>query len=508
MSAERASENGETDTVNTLTHGPSATSRVLGCWLGKSIGGTLGLPAEGLTGRLEYTFYDPVPTSAPPNDDLELQLVWLHMVEQLGPGAQLTREEFAQAWLTHIHYMWDEYGICRWNLRRGVPAAACGTFENWFASGMGSPIRSEFWACLFPGDPVGAAHYAGLDASLDHGREGIAGEVYLAVLQSLLLGGESLAEALPQALAAIPDTSETARALRLVHAAYADGVDLWACRDQLLGHHRHENFTHAPLNLGLILWALLYGEGDFSQTILHAVNGGYDTDCTCATAGAVLGMLYGAEGIPEKWCEPIGNGVYLGPGILGIQAPGTLEELTERTLALRGKLALPPQASTASISDLTREQELAQPSLAELPGTIEMLPADNGAPVPWANGQLPTGVKAAGGATWTLRKTSAEPLALVALARQGMRLQIGEQFVHECPAGLPFVPAPHRCPTPATAVLDLPPGNYPVRLELFSREPAQEACLILTESNFHLIPWDGTELPHRPQLAPQTHKPS
>ena len=96
----------------------SFADRVFGCWLGKSIGGTLGLPAEGRPGPLNFSFYDPVPTSAPPNDDLELQLVWLHLLEQR--GFALTQRDLADAWLAHIHYMWDEYGRCRWNLRRGV----------------------------------------------------------------------------------------------------------------------------------------------------------------------------------------------------------------------------------------------------------------------------------------------------------------------------------------------------------------------------------------------------
>ena len=60
---------------------PDLKSRILGCWMGKSIGGTLGLPYEGKMERLYLTFYDPVPTVAPPNDDLELQLVWLHLAE-------------------------------------------------------------------------------------------------------------------------------------------------------------------------------------------------------------------------------------------------------------------------------------------------------------------------------------------------------------------------------------------------------------------------------------------
>jgi ADP-ribosylglycohydrolase len=169
----------------------SMESRVLGCWRGKSAGGTLGLPAEGKTERQAYTFYDPIPTVVPPNDDLELQLVWLDRIENhRGP---LTIETIADAWLAHIHYMWDEYGRARWNLRRGVPAALTGVHENPFASGMGSPIRSEIWAIVAAGKPDLAENFARLDSMIDHGSEGIAGEVFFAVLQSLILGGAALA---------------------------------------------------------------------------------------------------------------------------------------------------------------------------------------------------------------------------------------------------------------------------------------------------------------------------
>ena len=241
---------------HTFSSSPSLTARIYGCWMGKSIGGTLGLPVEGQRGPLFLTYYDPVPDIAPPNDDLELQLVWLDIIEK-GDG-KLTAEDFGRAWLRHIHYMWDEYGRCRWNLRRGIPATAAGTFENWFESGMGSPIRSEIWACLFPGDPGSAAYYAGLDASLDHGIEGIAGEVFFAVMQSLVLVGTDIPKAIDEAKKTIPAESETAQALGRITEDFRLGVALWESRERLLQSHDHDNFTHAPLNVALAVWALLY----------------------------------------------------------------------------------------------------------------------------------------------------------------------------------------------------------------------------------------------------------
>ena len=50
----------------------------------------------------------------------------------------------------------------------------------------------------------------------------------------------------------------------------------------------------------LNLYKLVQGEGDFEKSIAIALNCGEDTDCTCATMGAVYGILFGAKNIPEK----------------------------------------------------------------------------------------------------------------------------------------------------------------------------------------------------------------
>jgi len=471
---------------------PDLASRIHGCWLGKSIGGTLGLPAEGIMERLHYSFYDPVPTIAPPNDDLELQLVWLHLIEN--SGNTLVQSDFGKAWLDHIHYMWDEYGRCRWNLRRGVPVENVGTFENPFHSGMGSPIRSEIWACLFPGDSDSAAHYAALDASLDHGTEGIAGEVFFSVMQSEVARGCTLEESITHALRYIPDESETARAGRFVLQSHRDGMKEWDCWAELLSRHGSDNFTHAPLNVALIVWALWYGSGDFEKSILLAVNGGYDTDCTAATVGATLGLIAGAEGIPGEWIAPIGGDVFVGPGIQGISAPKTLSELTGRTVAMIGRLQ--PRHWDGSVWKTPHPVV----SLDTLPGTISLTPLNSVASVPWANGELPIEAKQAGGARWFWTVLTNEPRNIICLAREGARLFVDDNLVIECPAGLPYVPATHR--SPKGSAVRIAPGErmHEVRLELNSNNPSQDASILLAYPNQHICPWTAGELPNAASL--------
>lgn len=48
------------------------------------------------------------------------------------------------------------------------------------------------------------------------------------------------------------------------------------------------------------LWCILTTES-YSECILKAVNLGSDTDTVAAVAGGLAGVLYGMEGIPEKW---------------------------------------------------------------------------------------------------------------------------------------------------------------------------------------------------------------
>ena len=137
--------------------------KVYACWLGKNIGGTLGAPYECLRHTHALTYFDPVPEQSAANDDLDLQLVWLKLLEDEGldPSVRL----FADYWSKYAaSYPWNEYGFFMRNFSRGLRPPIAGCFENYFVDEMGSPIRSEIWACLYPGDPQTAVRMAAAKA--------------------------------------------------------------------------------------------------------------------------------------------------------------------------------------------------------------------------------------------------------------------------------------------------------------------------------------------------------
>ena len=306
-------------------------AKALGCWLGKAVGGTLGGPFEGHDGSLDLSFYQPMPTEMLPNDDLDLQVVWLESLRRF--GLPVHRRMLSEAWLRHIRLLPDEYGVACRNLEAGLYPPASGSFDNPFVAGMGAAIRTEIWACLAPGDPHLAAKLAREDGCVDHAGEGVEAAVYLAALQSLAFVESDVTTLLDAAATFITSTCRVARAIADTRKWWAQSGDYRAIREQVLEHHGNDNFTDVAPNLAFIILGWLAGEGDFGKALCIAVNCGLDTDCTGATLGALLGIL-DPQGIGEEWLSPIGRDLVLSPGMVGMHAPPTLDEFTDEVAAL------------------------------------------------------------------------------------------------------------------------------------------------------------------------------
>jgi ADP-ribosylglycohydrolase len=302
--------------------------KVHGCWLGKSIGGTIGGPHEGRTEFLNLPFE--YPAEAIDNDDLDLQLVWLKVLRE--DGVLVGSGELAEAWLAHIIYPMDEYGVALANLRMGLRPPASGFYNNWFKDAMGAPIRSEIWACAFAGKPATASWYAQQDAQVDHWGEGVYGEIFFAALESMAFAQDDLPTLVAQALEFIPSGSRVHRAVTLATKSFREGVALEDARNQVLAHFGHHNFTDAPQNIAFTILGLLHGEGDLLKSIVLASNCGYDVDCTAATAGAVAGILAGGKAIQAAAAVELDQRVMAGPGIRGCELPATLRELTAQAV--------------------------------------------------------------------------------------------------------------------------------------------------------------------------------
>lgn len=447
--------------TNTITN---YRDRVMGCWLGKAVGGTLGMPFEGQDGPLDIEFYTPVPTEMLPNDDLDLQVLWACILDQMS-DVRVDRHVLAQAWRDKCEFPWDEYGVAKRNIAEGLTPPQTGSFDNWFTRGMGAAIRSEIWACLAPGDPALAAKYAYEDACVDHAGEGIWAEVFFAALESAAFAEFDPDTLLNQAEAALPAGSEIRHAVQDTRLWWNELGDWQAVRERILARYGHENFTDVVMNVAFTVLGWLAGAGDFSRTICIANNCGKDTDCTAATAGSLMGIL-NPGGIPDRWLAPIGRDLVLSPEIVSITPPATLDGLTDLVLRLRERLGgRAPDAVSAIQPTDSRALIVETAFLPALPGpdtpAPEMPPQQAARTLPGTWATLPA--DAFVGDVLVLRYTfhldQSQTARILFNTREACRVWVDGQYAFGREGGL-MAPSLHRVPAGQSANLDLTAGEH------------------------------------------------
>ena len=283
--------------------------QVYACWVGKNIGGTMGTPYEGRRDVLDIKGFATEAGAPCPNDDLDLQLVWLHGVEWMGAQA-INAATLGELWVSLVDPHWNEYGIGKNNLRRGLTPPLSGDYQNDWQHSNGAWIRTEIWSCLAPGCPDLAAKYAREDAMVDHGSgEGTVAAAFVAAMQAAAFVVKDLKKCIEIALAVIPEETRTADSIRFALQCYEQGMAPSDARNAVQQRNADigNGWFEAPSNVAYTIIGLLWGEGDFKKSMITAINCGDDTDCTGATVGATLGILYGTKGIPSDWKEHIGD---------------------------------------------------------------------------------------------------------------------------------------------------------------------------------------------------------
>ncbi|MBQ7207894.1 MAG: ADP-ribosylglycohydrolase family protein [Lentisphaeria bacterium] len=280
--------------------------RILGGWIGKSLGGIVGAPYEchkqfnrAERGRLW-------PDKLYPNDDLDIQVVWLEALQDIGLAP--TSRELAEYWQKHCFYVCCEYGIFIDNLEHGIYPPLSGTWNNRaHQNSEGCPIRSEIWGFISPGNPRLAMEYASRDGILDHGRISVELEQFLSAAASLAFFENSAETLLDRCCEAVPKDNAGRRLyieVKELCRALADEHDLWL---EIVRRFGSADSTDAMINNAFAIMALLRGGEDFKEMMRLCVQCGWDVDCSCATAGALWGALRGSEALPPDWRDRMGK---------------------------------------------------------------------------------------------------------------------------------------------------------------------------------------------------------
>lgn len=342
--------------------------KIKGAWLGRVCGCLLGKPIEGirldelipflketenypmhryiraadlsdeLCGR--YTFelagkcYPDTIAHAPSDDDTNYLIMANLLVKQ--HGRDFTAANVSQLWLAvqSKNAYFTAERIAYRNFMNGYLPPESAQYKNPYREWIGAQIRGDYFGYINPGNPEAAAEMAFRDASISHVKNGIYGEMFVAAMLAKAAVCSDMEEIIRTGLSEIPKSSRLYEQIVRVLDGHAAGLSFDKLMQELIlsqyddknGHH----WCHTISNAMIVTAALLYGGGDYGKTICLAVQSGFDTDCNGATAGSILGMICGAEAIPEEWSAPV-NGL-LDSTIFGVRTV-SLDEMAESTLS-------------------------------------------------------------------------------------------------------------------------------------------------------------------------------
>lgn len=327
-------------------------------WLGKIIGIRLGAPVENWThehiketyGKLDGYPVDYGVFAA--DDDSNGPLFFVRALDY-NPNSTITSEEMGMHVLNilsdgHGFFWWGGDGIATEHtaylrLKEGMKAPLSGSWETngkVMAEQIGGQIFSDCWGYVSMGDAALAADLAEKMARITHDLDGVEGGRFVAACIALAYTKQSCAEIIKEALNYIHQESNYAKLVREIVDVYESGKSAEECLDYIQkvhGYDKYEGVCHILPNTAIMIMAMLYGENDFSKTMLMLCEAGWDTDCTCGNVGSILGAMVGIENIDPKWITPI-NDLILSSSLLGSENIDTVSHTALRFAAYGAKL--------------------------------------------------------------------------------------------------------------------------------------------------------------------------
>ncbi|MDQ3015402.1 MAG: ADP-ribosylglycohydrolase family protein [Bacteroidota bacterium] len=300
--------------------------KIKGGWAGQTIGVVYGAPVEfKYNGSLidehhiipwndHYVKYwwDKKPGLF---DDIYTDLNFVNAFEK--HGLEASSDSIAHHWSNTAYHLAHANQASRYNILNGIMPPASGYWKNNpHADDIDFQIEADFIGLMAPGMVNQATEIADRVGHVMNSGDGWYGGVFVSALYSLAFISDDPEYITTQALNTIPANTKFHGCISTVIDAYKKYPDDWkqawfevqkkwnqdvGCpKGVFLGFN-----IDAKINSAYVAIGLLYGHGDFSQSVDIAARCGQDADCNPATVGGVLGVMVGYKNIPDFWLKPL-----------------------------------------------------------------------------------------------------------------------------------------------------------------------------------------------------------
>ena len=268
------------------------------------------------------------------DDDTDIEYMYQYLLSK-HQTARLTGGQIRDGWITHIHdennspiknargqgenFLWVSNQRAHDLMLEGVvPPATSDPANNQFHEMIDAQLTTEIFGLYAPGRPDIALEIANLPIRTTASGEAALASQFYVIMHSLAITADPTASRksqvhsmAAQARAHMPDESTTAKMYDFVKSRYDAGVPWEQARDDVYTRYQVEQqdgYDVAPrnpvasgINFAASIVSLLFGEGDYQETVKIAVLAGWDSDNPAATWGGLLGFMIGKEGIEESF---------------------------------------------------------------------------------------------------------------------------------------------------------------------------------------------------------------
>lgn len=250
----------------------------------------------------------------PPDDDLHYTIIGLQLLER--HGLAFTKDDLVELWINQLPLRWTfgperatlvKLGLAMLNVK--LEQADPSSLARGFNPGeelCGAMIRADAYGYACPGRPELAVELAWRDATLTHRRTGVYGSMFAAAaIATAFVEPEPLA-VVEHALRFVPTNSRfhhiVSDSLTQVAAATS-----WENGYERI-HGRYAEYTHCRVfqETGTLINTLRFADSVGHGIALQVMQGN-DTDSYGATAGSLLGIRFGPDGLDSRWLEPFDN---------------------------------------------------------------------------------------------------------------------------------------------------------------------------------------------------------
>ncbi|AQQ72227.1 ADP-ribosylglycohydrolase [Limihaloglobus sulfuriphilus] len=326
--------------------------RIEGMWLGQIVANMAGRATEGKYSGSYPNPAESVPwvlkgpeESWPADDDTDIEYIALDTLETCGinPSAG----QLASQWLDHI----TSSGIYisnrqAWYLMGDgfLPPETGSRNYNMHWYSIDCQITNEIIGAINPGLAQHAIETTRKFALMSNEGFPVHAAQFYSCMYSNAYFQSDIRTLIDEALEIIPHTSRSYQVVQDVLTWYdedmLDGTPDWrSLRQKLYDYYgsgpyamgRYYNWIESTVNLGATVMSLLYGGGDYKETVQIGILAGWDCDCNPATAGGIIGIINGRSGLPQDLFGPdVCSNVYSQTYRVNLPLSETIESIANR----------------------------------------------------------------------------------------------------------------------------------------------------------------------------------